>query len=116
MDNVFQDEERGRKARTHKVTGICLVWDSRRDKRNISPTQESKKAGIPKQMLRKARERRGWTQQELADKLGTTPLAINRWEQGKTFPSSFYRTKLCDVFETSAEALGLVREGISEAI
>src|SRR6266699_181281 len=83
--------------------------------KNSAPTKESKKTGTPNQTLRKARELRGWTQQELADKLGTTPLAINRWEQGKTFPSSFYRTKLCDVFKTSVEALGLVREAPLEA-
>ncbi len=64
--------------------------------KNSAPTKESKKAGAPNQTLRKARELRGWTQQELADKLDTTPLAINRWEQGKTFPSSFYRTKSSD--------------------
>lgn len=84
--------------------------------KNAASIKESKKAGTPNQMLRRARELRGWTQQELADRLGTTPLAINRWEQGKTFPSSFYRTKLCEVFEASTEALGLVRETLLEAI
>jgi transcriptional regulator with XRE-family HTH domain len=69
-----------------------------------------KRAGTPNQALKRARERKGWTQQVLADKLGTVPLTINRWEQGKAFPGPFNRARLCEVFESTADELGLVKE------
>lgn len=62
---------------------------------------------MPNALLREARHQRGWTQQALADLLGTTPLAINRWEQDKAFPSAYFRTGLCDLFGLSEAELGL---------
>lgn len=57
------------------------------------------------QKLRQERERRSWSQQMLADKIGTTVLNINRWEHDKTLPQPYYREKLCNVFAMSAEEL-----------
>jgi transcriptional regulator with XRE-family HTH domain len=37
----------------------------------------------PNQKLRYERERRAWSQQETADKVGTTPLNVSRWERGQ---------------------------------
>lgn len=41
---------------------------------------------IPNRKLRRERERRAWSQQNLADKVGTTPLNVGRWERGVTIP------------------------------
>src|SRR5215469_10711517 len=65
----------------------------------------------PNKKLRREREYRCWTQQELADLIGTTPLNIGRWERGVTQPGPFFRQKLCQVFEKSAQELGLLPEG-----
>lgn len=54
------------------------------------------------------RRRRKWSQQELADHIGTTQNNISRWELGITNPSPYFRTKLCDLFEASASDLGLL--------
>ncbi len=62
----------------------------------------------PNLKLRHERERRCWSQLELADMLGTTPLNVGRWERGITFPGPHLRQKLCEVFEKSAQELGLV--------
>lgn len=35
-----------------------------------------------------AREKRGWTQQQLAEALGVSTQAVSQWETGKTFPRS----------------------------
>jgi DNA-binding XRE family transcriptional regulator len=45
----------------------------------------------PNHLLRLARKQRGWTQREVADRIGA-PLALNvtRWERGTTFPSAYY--------------------------
>src|SRR6266481_9882034 len=61
-------------------------------------------------LLRAAREKRGWTQAEVAEKIGTTSVNVSRWENGITFPSRFYRQKLGTLFGISASELGLTRE------
>ena len=64
----------------------------------------------PNLKLRRERERRCWSQLELADMLGTTPLNVGRWERGITLPGPHLRQKLCEVFEKSASELGLMAE------
>lgn len=54
------------------------------------------------------RKRHGWSQQELADLIGTTQNNISRWEMGSTTPGPFFRAKLCELFGQSAQALGLL--------
>jgi predicted ATPase len=64
-------------------------------------------------LLRDAREARGWSQQELADQIGAPrPFMVSRWESGLTFPSPYYRKKLCDLFGKCAQELGLVRSDL----
>jgi len=62
----------------------------------------------PNWLLKAARKERGWTQQEVADRIGA-PLALNvsRWESGTAFPSAYYLQKLCHLFERSPRELGL---------
>jgi len=62
---------------------------------------------VPKLQLRSERLHRGWSQQELAEKLGTSVVTINRWERGVTEPSPYFRLKLCTLFGKSAVELGL---------
>jgi transcriptional regulator with XRE-family HTH domain len=59
--------------------------------------------------LRAARERRGWSQAALAHLMGTSELTVGRWERGERTPQLIYRARLCELFEMSAEELGLVR-------
>jgi transcriptional regulator with XRE-family HTH domain len=58
--------------------------------------------------LHDARVERAWSQQELADQVGTTPVNISRWENGLTFPSPYYRQRLCEVFGNTLAELGLL--------
>ena len=57
------------------------------------------------QRLRRERERLSWTQERLAEEIGTSPASINRWEHDKTVPQLHYRELLCRVFRKSAEEL-----------
>jgi transcriptional regulator with XRE-family HTH domain len=66
--------------------------------------------------LRTAREKRGWTQAEAAEQIGTTSLSVSRWENGITFPSPYYRKKLSALYATSARELGLTQESEEEQI
>jgi predicted ATPase/class 3 adenylate cyclase len=63
----------------------------------------------PNQLLRRARLERGWTQKEVADRIGA-PLDLNvtRWERGIAWPSAYYVQKLCELFSKSASELGLL--------
>ena len=58
-------------------------------------------------LLCKAREDRGWTQEELAERMRVSKAAIKSWESGRRFPSLALRTRLCEVFEMTAAQLGL---------
>ncbi len=58
--------------------------------------------------LRYERELRGWSQNDLAEQIGTTALSVSRWESGITVPKHYFRRKLCALFDKSAEELGLL--------
>jgi transcriptional regulator with XRE-family HTH domain len=60
-----------------------------------------------RQRLVAERLRRRWTQLEVADQLGTTPGNVSRWERGITSPGPYFRRKLCELFGSSAQELGL---------
>lgn len=58
--------------------------------------------------LRQARERRGWTQKEVADQIDLLDVrTLRRWEAGEAFPSLRYRARLCELFAMEAEELAL---------
>ncbi len=63
----------------------------------------------PNELLRRSRQERGWTQKDVADRIGA-PLDLNvtRWERGTSAPSAYYAQKLCELFGKSASELGLL--------
>lgn len=61
----------------------------------------------PNHYLRDERLSRGWSQQEVADRMGTTPNTVSRWELGTTTPHPHSRAKLCELFGKSVDELGL---------
>ncbi|HEY6540839.1 MAG TPA: helix-turn-helix domain-containing protein, partial [Ktedonobacteraceae bacterium] len=69
----------------------------------------------PNELLRRARLERGWTQKDVADRIGS-PLNvnINRWERGTAIPSAFYAQRLSEVFGKSLTELGLLPPQQSE--
>lgn len=55
--------------------------------------------------LRRARKARGWTQEDLADRVGVNRSAIIRWEKGSHLPSWESAKKLSTVLSVPAEQL-----------
>ena len=55
--------------------------------------------------LRDARAERGWTQAELADRIGVSRKTINTIENGVFVPSTVLALKLAKAFDTNVEAL-----------
>lgn len=55
--------------------------------------------------LIKLRKTNGYTQENLAEKLGVTRQAVARWEAGETTPDMEMLLGLCQVFSVSADYL-----------
>ena len=66
---------------------------------------------VPNVLLKAEREGRGWSQKYVADQLGAAHYYLSRWERGTTFPSPYYRQKLCELFGKNAKELGLLPPG-----
>jgi transcriptional regulator with XRE-family HTH domain len=76
----------------------------------------------PNLKLRRERELRGWSQDDLADHLcrsavelgepnpGVDRNTVGRWERGVRHPQPHYVRLLCNVFQLAADRLGLVAE------
>ncbi len=60
----------------------------------------------PNNSLRGERLRHRWSQQEVADRIGTTPNNVSRWELGLTTPGPYFRSKLCQLFGKPFSELG----------
>src|SRR5947209_5503777 len=62
----------------------------------------------PNRLLRAARKEQGWTQQQVADRIGAPfPLNISRWENGTASPSAYYLERLCQLFGKNVSELGM---------
>src|SRR5215467_5612367 len=62
---------------------------------------------VPNERLRRARSLKGWSQADLAAKIGTSFEMVSRWERGITVPSPYYRERLCVALDKTSEELGL---------
>jgi transcriptional regulator with XRE-family HTH domain len=66
--------------------------------------------GKPNDLLKAARDKRGWTQAEVAEKIDCpNPVTVSRWEIGATVPSRYYLGKLCKLFDMDARELGFIQ-------
>jgi len=57
--------------------------------------------------LQSERQRRGWTRKYVAEQLGVSEYTIGQWERGKHMPYPTHIQKLCNLFDASADTLGL---------
>jgi len=60
--------------------------------------------------LKRERQLRGWSQADVADRIGSDPRTVGRWERGLTFPSPYFQQRLIDLFGKDAQALGFIAE------
>lgn len=63
---------------------------------------------VARMHLIEERKRRQWSQQNLADIIGTTQRTVSRWESGSMIPGPYFRAKLCEVFSKQPQELGLL--------
>lgn len=57
--------------------------------------------------LKRERELRSWSQEQLAERIGTTARNVGRWERSQTFPGPYFRQQLCAIFDKNTKELGL---------
>ena len=62
----------------------------------------------PKQTIRQMRQAHGWTQAELAGRLGVTPDLVARWERGDERPTLSKLLDLAKVFGISVTAIAFL--------
>ena len=62
------------------------------------------------EQLKQDRKRRGWSQEELASKVGSDPKSVRRWESGEVVPRPYYQQKLFEIFKKDAETFGLFED------
>lgn len=62
------------------------------------------------QQLKYERERLGWSQAELAERLTIDPKTVYRWEHDGGLPQPQLRRRLCELFSKNAEEFGLLNE------
>ena len=79
------------------------------------PSETRKISRLYAARLKQERERRGWTQSEVAERTDTTQINISRWENGITVPSPYFRQQLSQLFNKSIEALGFISESSEES-
>lgn len=69
--------------------------------------------------IRRAREARGWTQAELAERVGASRPAVGNWEAGRWNPSAPYDQRLREVLKlgqlTDEEAVLTDEEAVDKA-
>ena len=55
--------------------------------------------------LQKLRKQKGWSQEELAERLELTRQTVSKWELEQSTPDLDYIIELCDLFQVSADYL-----------
>lgn len=84
----------------------------------MSHTQTSARKQ-PNTRLQHERKLHGWSQEYVAEKVGTTAKNISRWERGDNKPVPYYQEKLARLFGKNAEELGFlsdIQSGSSDII
>lgn len=66
--------------------------------------------GSSAQRLKWEREQRSWSQEQVAEMIGTTAPNVSRWERGLTRPSPHFRQKLIELFGKTVEELGFIQD------
>ena len=61
-------------------------------------------------ILRRERAQHGWSQADVAQKIGSDPKTVGRWERGLTFPNPYMCQRLSELYGKSIQELRLVRD------
>lgn len=82
--------------------------ENRDKQQQPASTYHTKKSGSFHGQLRYERQHRGWSQAYVAEKIGSDPKSVGRWERSEAFPSPYHRYKLLELFGKNAQEMGLI--------
>ncbi len=68
------------------------------------------------EQLRHERERHGWSQENVASKIGCSTKTVTRWEAGKSQPRTYHRQKISKLFGKDLEEFSLVPEPVDDTM
>lgn len=68
----------------------------------------------PNNILRRERQLRGWSQQKIAELVGTSEDVVSRWERGERKPSPFFQEKFCVLYGKNAEELAFIQPHLNQ--
>ncbi|MGM7723426.1 helix-turn-helix domain-containing protein [Metabacillus sp. Hm71] len=66
--------------------------------------------------LKKGRKEKGWSQEELAEKLFVSRQSVSKWENGQNYPSIEIIIKLSDLFNVTIDELLRSDEELKEKV
>jgi transcriptional regulator with XRE-family HTH domain len=72
-----------------------------------TPQMSAQAKRAPNEWLKAQRLKKNWTQVYVAIQIGANDTEVSRWETGNAVPSLYFREKLCALFGTTPEELGL---------
>lgn len=70
----------------------------------------ARKEHVFPERLKWERAQRGWSQADVAKRIGSDPKTVGRWERGITFPSPYLCQQLSELYGKSLQELQLVRD------
>src|SRR5579859_1121848 len=69
----------------------------------------------PNILLKMERDKRGWSQKEVADEVKASEASYHRWESQGVLPTPYYRQELARLFGKTIEELGLLPSQSSQS-
>lgn len=65
---------------------------------------------MERQTIRELRERAGWSQRELAARIGVSQMSVSHWETARNEPSARQLRRLAETFAIPMENIAFERE------
>src|SRR2546425_11537398 len=88
----------------YRFSSITSTLEMRIEHKEVKVVEQFDKVSSG-QLLRRERVNRSFSQEEVAEKIGTTATNVSRWELGHTSPTPYFRRQLCELFEKSPQEL-----------
>jgi transcriptional regulator with XRE-family HTH domain len=88
----MRDYTQGLLARNRRV---CYIWGKKKEEQQMDISEK----------ILQLRKAKGFTQEELAEKLNVSRQSVSKWESGQSVPELEKLVTLCEVFQVSADYL-----------
>src|SRR5450631_3821920 len=84
--------------------------------RGLAKSKKMKRQVSFAEQLRYEREKHGWSQEDVASKIGCDTKTVARWESGESRPRTYYRQKISKIFGKDLVEFRLVPQPADDAL